>query len=240
MFARWAALAILLFGVAGITAAQVVTTDIRSGEVLWAQGNTVVVRGPAGVRKFEVADDFRFNLDGKDVSVHELKPGMKFTAVLTTTTTPVQEYVTEVKEGEVIHTLGSTILVRTASGENKKFTADDLKNIDITITKDGKAITASELKKGDRISATIITPLPPTTVSESELNVALKSPPPPAAAPAPKPVPVTAPAPAPHAESKPAKLPKTGSVLPLVGLAALVTLALAASLGVRRRWAASR
>jgi LPXTG-motif cell wall-anchored protein len=244
MFARWATLAVLLFCWAGIAAAQSVTTDIRRGEVLWVQGNTVVVRGPAGVNRFDVDDDVRFNLDGKELSVHELKPGMTFTAVVKTTTTPVQEYATEVKQGEVINTLGSTIVVRMATGEYKKFTADDLKNIDVAIMKDGKAITASELKKGDRISATIITPLPPTSLSETELAVVLKSPPPPpppravaqppAAPPAPKPVPP------PPAEPKPAKLPKTGSPIPLVGLTGLVALALGASLSVRRRRAASR
>ena len=34
-----------------------------------------------------VADDFRFNVDGKMLSVHELKPGMSGTATITTKTT---------------------------------------------------------------------------------------------------------------------------------------------------------
>jgi hypothetical protein len=231
---RWAVLAVLTAGLVGIAAAQSVTTDIREGVILWVEGNTIVVRGPEGVKKFEVDDSVKFNLDGKEVSVHELKPGTKFTAEITTTTTPVQEYATEVKQAEVIAVMGSTFVVKLGNGEYKRFTADDLKSIDITMMKDGKAITAYELKKGDRVTATIITPLPPSSVSETELAVALSSPPPPP----PKAAPAAAPKPA--AEAKPAKLPKTASPLPIVGVAALIALALGASLSLRRRWIASR
>jgi hypothetical protein len=216
-FIRWAALAGLAVGIAGIAAASV-TTDIREGEILWIEGNTIVVRGQEGVQKFEVDEDVRFNLDGKEVSVHELKPGTKFTAQITTTTKPVQEYATEVKEAEVINVLGNNIVFKLANGEYKRYTADRLKSIDLTITKDGKPITASELRKGDRISATIITPLPPSTVTETELAVALSSP----------------------QSPKPSTLPKTASPLPIVGIAGLVALALGASLTLRRRWTASR
>jgi LPXTG-motif cell wall-anchored protein len=216
-FIRWAALAGLAVGIAGIAAASV-TTDIREGEILWIEGNTIVVRGQEGVQKFEVDEDVRFNLDGKEVSVHELKPGTKFTAQITTTTKPVQEYATEVKEAEVINVLGNNIVFKLANGEYKRDTADRLKSIDLTITKDGKPITASELRKGDRISATIITPLPPSTVTETELAVALSSP----------------------QSPKPSTLPKTASPLPIVGIAGLVALALGASLTLRRRRIASR
>jgi LPXTG-motif cell wall-anchored protein len=216
-FIRWAALAGLAVGIAGIAAASV-TTDIREGEILWIEGNTIVVRGQEGVQKFEVDEDVRFNLDGKEVSVHELKPGTKFTAQITTTTKPVQEYATEVKEAEVINVLGNNIVFKLANGEYKRYTADRLKSIDLTITKDGKPITASELRKGDRISATIITPLPPSTVTETELAVALSSP----------------------QSPKPSTLPKTASPLPIVGIAGLVALALGASLTLRRRRIASR
>jgi LPXTG-motif cell wall-anchored protein len=237
MCIRGAVLAILTAGIAGIATAQSVTTDIREGEILWVQGNTIVVRGPEGVKKFEVDESVRFNLDGKEVSVHELKPGTKFTAQVTTTTTPVQEYVTEVKEAEVINVMGSTIVVKNANGEYKRFTADSLKGIDITMMKDGKSITASELRKGDRVTATIITPLPPSSVSETELAVALSSPPPP---PKPAPAAQAAPAAAPPAEPKPKALPKTASPLPVIGIAGLIALALGASLSLRRRWHASR
>jgi LPXTG-motif cell wall-anchored protein len=216
-FIRWAALAGLAVGIAGIAAASV-TTDIREGEILWIEGNTIVVRGQEGVQKFVVVEDVRFNLDGKEVSVHELKPGTKFTAQITTTTKPVQEYATEVKEAEVINVLGNNIVFKLANGEYKRYTADRLKSIDLTITKDGKPITASELRKGDRISATIITPLPPSTVTETELAVALSSP----------------------QSPKPSTLPKTASPLPIVGIAGLVALALGASLTLRRRRIASR
>jgi hypothetical protein len=47
----------------------------------------VIVRGQNGAKEFTATEDQRFNVDGKQVSVHELKPGMKGTAKITTTTT---------------------------------------------------------------------------------------------------------------------------------------------------------
>ena len=50
-------------------------------------GNRLVVRLPEGTRELTVPDDFRFNVDGKMLSVQELKPGMAGTATITTKTT---------------------------------------------------------------------------------------------------------------------------------------------------------
>ena len=50
-------------------------------------------------RSITVPDDFRFTVDGKKMAVSELKPGMKGTATITTTTTIKPVAVTEMREG---------------------------------------------------------------------------------------------------------------------------------------------
>ena len=88
-------------------------------------GNTLVVKLPEGTREMTVPDDFRFNVDGKMLSVQELKSGMTGTATITTKTTVTPVTVTEVKNGTVMQNMGSSILVRTESGM-KMFSQADI------------------------------------------------------------------------------------------------------------------
>ena len=70
--------------IAGVATAQVTTatqkTEVIKFEVISVDGNTIVVRDQTGTREVTVPDDFRFTVDGKSMSVHELTPGMKGTA----------------------------------------------------------------------------------------------------------------------------------------------------------------
>jgi LPXTG-motif cell wall-anchored protein len=214
--------------VVGIAAAQQQTIEIRNGTVLAVDGNRLVVRGPEGVREFLVSDDFRFNMDGKSLSVHDLRPGMPIMAKITTTQTPLEMTTTEVREAKVIHTIGSAFAVRTKDGETKKFSAKDIEKRDIVIYKDGQAISPYDLKKGDNISATIVTEAPPQILTTEQLDVFVQQPP------RRKPVRVArvqrkAPPPA-----APRELPKTGSRLPWIAFGGLLSLAVGAGLTIRR------
>jgi hypothetical protein len=213
---------------AGIAVAQETEIEIRNGVVLAVNGNEVMFRGPEGVRTVTVPDDFRFDMGGKQLSVHQLEPGMRLTAVIKTTTRPVSMTVTEVKRGQIIHTQGGAVVVRREDGEVVKFTSKSLKKTGAVITKDGKPIDLTTLRQGDMIEATIISEGPPTMVTEEEMKVyAASAPPPPKPRPAPRPAP--APAPAPKA------MPKTASDLPLIGLSGLILLVIGAGLTVLRR-----
>jgi hypothetical protein len=122
--------------------------------------HTLVVRGAQGTREHIVPDDFRFIVDGKPLSVHDLKPGMKGAATITTTTTTRPVYVTEVRSGEVVDASGATVIVRGERG----FQMDgpgEIETRGIKIYRDGKRVHLSELRKGDRLSATIVTEGPP-------------------------------------------------------------------------------
>ena len=92
------------------------STETKTFEVLAVDGNQLVVRLPEGTRELTVPDDFRFTVNGQQLSVRELKPGMKGTATITTRTTVTPVTVTEVKNGTVVERSGSTIIVRTDEG----------------------------------------------------------------------------------------------------------------------------
>jgi LPXTG-motif cell wall-anchored protein len=210
--------------IAGVAAAE--TIEIRNGVVLGVHGNILTVRGPEGVKQFAVPEDFKFNMDGRMLSVYDLKAGMPIAAKITTTETAVDMTTTEVKQAKVIHTIGTAFAVKTTDGQTKKFSSKDIEKRRIVIFKDGKQISPYDLKKGDNISATVVTELPPQIITDTEIEAFVAMPP------QPKPVMVarvqrTPPPP-------PRQLPKTASRLPWLGLAGLISLALGAGLTLRR------
>ena len=86
---------------AGIAHAQTTSsaTETKKFQVIAVDGSDLVVKLPEGTRELTVPDDFKFTVDGKQLSVHELKPGMAGTATITTRTTVTPVTVTEVKNG---------------------------------------------------------------------------------------------------------------------------------------------
>ena len=127
---------------------------------------------PEGTRELTVPDDFRFNVDGKMLSVQELKPGMAGTATITTKTTVTPVTVTEVKNGTVMQALGTSIIVRTDDGI-KMFSQGDIDKRGIKIMRDGKPAEIADFRANDRLTATIITSKPPRVVTEKEVKATL-------------------------------------------------------------------
>jgi len=191
-----------------------------------------------------VADDFRFNVDGKMLSVRELKAGMSGTATITTKTTTTPVVVTEIKNGTVMQNMGTSILVRTETGM-KMFSQADIDKRGIKIWRDGKLAEISDFRANDKLTATIVTTKAPQVMTEREVQATLAksggaAPAAPAAAPAAKPAPAPAaaapaPAAASTAGSAPRSLPKTASPLAAVGLTGLVSLLAGLGLTVARR-----
>jgi len=231
-----------LVGLAANATAQTTTTakETKKFEVIAVDGNHLVVKLPEGTRELTVPEDFRFNVDGKEMSVAELKPGMKGTATVTTNTTVTPVTVTEVRNGTVLRNAGTAIIVRTQDGTVRMFSQGDVDKRDVTIMRNGKPAQVTDFREGDRLTATIVTSKPPKVVSEKEVQATLARSAP-AAAPETSPSRATPPAPSPAATAgtaaapAPKKLPKTASPLPTVGLAGLALLATAAALTVRRR-----
>jgi hypothetical protein len=224
------------------------TTENKKFEVISVEGNTLVVKLPEGTREISVPDDFRFTVDGKQMSVHELKPGMAGMATITTRTKSTPVTVTEVKNGEVVLAGGGSIFVRTEDGQVRSFTQGDIDKRGVKIIREGQPAKVSDFRQGDRLSATIVTTKPPRVVTEKEVAAALARPTAPAAAaapaaapPAPTPraqaaqAPPAAPAPAEPAQQTARALPKTAGLQPSIALIGVLSLLLAATLATRRR-----
>ena len=163
--------------------------------------------------------------------------------------------VTEVKNGTVGQASAGSILVRTPEGY-RNFTEGEIEKRGVKIIMDGRAVEFSELRPGNRLSATIITEKPPQVMTERQV-VATITPESAAAAgltgataagaPAPTPArpssssPATPPmVAAPSGAAGAASLPKTASNVPLIGTIGFTTLALAMALTLRRRQRAAR
>ena len=243
-------------GILGLVAAPVsaqqssTSTEVKNFEVISVDGNKVIARTAQGSKEYTVPDDFRFTVEGKQISVHDLKPGMKGTATVTTTTTVHPVQVTEVRNGEVMQATGNSVIVRTASGI-KMFSPGDIEKRGIKIVKDGKPVDLSGLHAGDKLTATIITEGTPQVMTSRQVQATLSGAP--GAAPAPKATAGAAPAAAPAggagagaagagagagatagAEPK-KKLPKTATQMPLVGLLGAMSLAIGFGMTSLRR-----
>jgi LPXTG-motif cell wall-anchored protein len=225
-------------------------TEHLQGTVEYVEGSTLVVRmANGGIREFNVPDSRRFIIDGKEMTVQELKPGTKLRATTITTKTPVTERTTTVGTGKVWWVSGKTVILTLPNGENRqytvkddyKFTVNGVKNASVFDLRKGMTISAEKIveePKTEIVSNTVVTgqaPAPP-----APRPVVARTPPPapvPAEVAPARPAPVEAPAPAPApvaqtASEAPTELPHTGSNLPLVGVLGL--LLLGAGLGLCR------
>ncbi len=209
------------------TTTTTTTTTVQSGVVVYAAGDTLIVKEADGVtREHTVPDGFHFQMGGKSVTLADLKPGDHITAVITDVREVTPVTVTKVVKGKVIESSMDSILVQNPNGELVKYSNKDAQGRDVTIIQNGKEVKVSDLHAGERLTATIVTKYPPqvTTMRKVDAHV---TPAAPAATPAPAPEAVAA-APAPK------HLPKTASPLPLVALTGGVLALLGAGLTLRR------
>jgi hypothetical protein len=139
--------------------AQHVQTKVENAEVVYVEGNDVVVKSTNGeVRQFEISDNSKFTVDGKDVTVQELKPGMKLTAMITTALPPRWVDTVEVIDvGTVWKSFGSSLIIKTPEGENKMYRVPKGSKISLG----GQEKTLDQLREGDKITATVVRTRPP-------------------------------------------------------------------------------
>jgi hypothetical protein len=185
--------------------AAAVTTSELKGEVEYVEGNSLVVTMSSGeVRTFNVPESRKFLIDGKELSVHDLKPGTTLTATVTTTETPVMTRTTTVKTGKVWHVLRNNVIVTLPNGENKQFIVES----DTRMTVNGKPTTVADLRKGMVVHAERVVEQPATEIT-TDTSVVGQAPP--QQAPKSEPAPAVAQAQTPS-EPPPAEAQTTPSV----------------------------
>jgi hypothetical protein len=196
--------------------------NIERGEIVYVSGNDVVIKMEDGsLRHFNnVPDSVTVTVDGKQLNVHQIKPGMKVEKQTITTTTPRVITKVQTVTGKVWYVNPPNSVVLTLEdGTNQSFKIPSGQKFTIN----GQETDAFGLRKGMVVSAQKVTEIPETVVTEQVKRTGTMPPPPAApkqdvpilivAAPA-KPAPTETAA----AEPPPAKLPKTASELPLVAL----------------------
>lgn len=206
---------------------------VERGEVVRVSGNDLVVKMEDGsLRDFHnIPESARVNVDGQELGIHDLKPGMKLQRTLTVTTTP--QTITTVKKvtGKVFHVSPpNKVILTLEDGSNQEFTIPKNQKFNI----DGEEKDAFQLKKGMKITATKVIEEPVSSVEHSRQVTGTMPPPPPAPAPdLPILVAVITPMPqvAQAAAATPEQLPKTGSTIPLLALLGMVSVL--GSLGLR-------
>jgi LPXTG-motif cell wall-anchored protein len=210
---------------------------VVNATVVSVNGNDVVVKMEDGtIRHVEnVPDSARAMVDGKELGVHDLKPGMHLQKTITTTTTPKVITTTKTVTGKVWHVNPPlSVILTMEDGKNEQFKIPKGQKF----TVNGQELDAFGLKKGMIVNATKVVEEPITVVQQQAKVTGSMPPPPPPPAPD-QPIliaVVEVPAPAAPAEAAPAALPKTGSELPLTGLLGFLSLAGAAGTRLFRKF----
>lgn len=253
---RWMLLAMAAFILASVpgTSAQVETkksvmeqpstqeVQVENAEVVHVNGNDLILKMSDGTIRHisNVPDSARATVDGKEIGIKDVKPGMKLQKTVVTTTTPTVITTVQTVKGKVFQVQPpSSVILTLENGENQQFTIPQGQKFMV----EGQETDAFGLKKGMMVSATKVVE-EPVNVIEQQSKVTGQMPPPPPAPAADLPVLVaqgstTPPTLAEEAKTEPPKtdeeLPQTGSELPLLLLAGSLSLIGAARLRFSRR-----
>ena len=192
-----------------------------SGVVETVAGNKVVLREADGLHEYNPPAGFKFQLDGRDVGVDEIKPGMSINAVVTDKVITRRVTVTNIESGTVAQVAPGGIVLKDQNGDLKSYNFKDKAGNDIYFVRDGKEVPLRSVKVGDRLSGTFVTTLPAQQISQRSAVARATEP-------------SAAPEPAVVAAATPRALPKTASPLPLVGLLAALSAGIALTLRAAR------
>src|SRR5246500_2925586 len=94
---------------------------VERGEVVLVRGNDLIVKMQDGtIRHFpNVPESARVTVDGKQLGIHDLKPGMTLQRTITTTTTPKVITTTQSVTGKVWHVQPpNSVILTLADGTN--------------------------------------------------------------------------------------------------------------------------
>jgi hypothetical protein len=193
----------------------------------------IVRMADGSIRYFEnIPESVKATVDGKQLGIHDLKPGMKLQCTITTTTTPQIVTTVETVTGKVWHvTPPLSVILTLENGTNQSFKIPKDQKFKVN----GEMVDAFGLRKGMVVTVTKIVEVP-ASITSQEKSVTGTMPTPPPAPPADTPLLIAEgePTAAPAATEAPAGAastgtpaapvetnPPTGSYLPFIGLGVL-------------------
>jgi len=161
------------------TSAQVQTTTtttagetrynvtVNRGEVYAVDGNDLIVKMADGTfRHFpNVPESARATVDGKQLGIHDLKPGMKLQRTIVTTETPMIVTTIQTVTGKVWHVNPPNMVILTLenhTNQEVKIPKNQKFNVD------GQMVDAFALKKGMNVTATKIVEVPTVVVAKEQ------------------------------------------------------------------------
>ncbi len=233
----WGFAFLVLAGCMTAVAVAQTKTTVESGTGVAVSGNNFVVKddNTGQLRNFTAPPGATAMVDGKQITVADLKPGMRLQRTTITTTTHRTVTSMRTVNGVVTQVNAPYVTFRRSDGEMKRVKVPNGTPFMI----DGQKKTVFDLRPGTKFTATVVTEAPEVVVT-SKRNTTGSGAPEPAPkpviasvpakieetvlieeAPAPKPVQMAEAAPAPAPEPKPAKLPKTGTPIVFIGIVGL-------------------
>src|SRR5580698_3794448 len=152
--------------------------QVERGEVVLVDGNDLIVKREDGqiVHIPNVPESAKVTVDGKQLGIHDLQPGMKLQRTITTTTTPKTITTVQSVTGKVwFVSPPNSVILTLADGKNQQFKIPQNQKFDVN----GQMVDAWGLKKGMSISATKVVEVPVTVVAQTRSVTGEMPPPPP-------------------------------------------------------------
>jgi len=158
------------------TGAPTEQVQVNGAEVVYVAGNDLVIKMDNGqIEHVVVSNEVTVTVEGKELNVHDLKPGMRLQQTITTTSTPTTVTTVKTVEGTVSQVRPPNFLTLTlADGTRQRFRIPSGQKFAIN----GKETDAFGLRDGMKLSATAITEASGlTTKQEVERTGQLPAPP---------------------------------------------------------------
>ncbi len=140
---------------------------VNRGEVYAVNGNDLIVKMEDGTfRHFpDVPESARATVDGKQLGVHDLKPGMKLQRTITTTETPMIVTTIQTVTGKVWHVNPPrSVILTLEDNTNQEFKIPKDQKFNV----DGQMVDAFALRKGMKVSATKIVEVPTVVLAQEQ------------------------------------------------------------------------
>jgi hypothetical protein len=166
------ALVATLFWIA--TAAESAAKDVRHIKVVSVDDDTVVVWDQFGAQQYTVPENFRFTVEGKELTATELRAGMQGTADVANATAVKPVHVTEINMGKVVSQVGRSVTVRDGNGQVHRFTQSDADERGVRFYMDGKPTRISQLEPGDELSVTVVSEQPPEILTAGDVTASIE------------------------------------------------------------------
>jgi hypothetical protein len=148
--------------------------EVKRGKVAYVSGNDLVLKMSDGsVKHVVVPSDFKFNIDGKELGVTELKPGMELTQTIASTTKDTVVTGVRQVDAKVLQVNAPYVTLTLPDGKSKRVKVPDGTKFDIA----GQQKTVFDLRPGMQLTGTIVTKTPETVVSSTRSRVTGTSPP---------------------------------------------------------------